>query len=85
MVPLYFKLHRYVEAIGYFSLREWRFENGNVQRVWNELDRADRELFPMSVASVNWIKYFDSYLAGVRRFLLKDSSEIDEGKVKQKR
>lgn len=65
-------MHYYQKTVKYFTLRNWIYSNGNTQQLWNKMNEADRHIFPMSMVKVHWPKYMDSYVYGIRKFLLKN-------------
>ena len=58
--------------ISYFSTRDWKFTNKNVQDLWQKLDEDDKKLFDFNIDELDWDRYFYSYVRGIRLYLLKD-------------
>lgn len=85
MVDGYRKIHKFGEVISYFSMREWNFKNDNIQRLWQMLKPADKEIFQFDIGSLDWDAYSYTYLRGARVYLLKDPLDtIPQGKTKYK-
>lgn len=63
------------DDMGYFSVREWKYCNENVQTLWNGLNDADKNIFGFSIRIISWEKYLKAYIMGIRVFLLKNASE----------
>jgi len=59
-------------VISYFSTRDWKFTNKNVQDLWQKLDEDDKKLFDFNIDELDWDRYFYSYVRGIRLYLLKD-------------
>lgn len=85
MMEVYKKIYKFTSSISYFATRSWKFSNKNTVEMWKKLDDRDKELFPFSMALVNWIQFFRFYLRGIRRYLLNEpDSTLNEAKKKQK-
>ncbi|XP_076312926.1 putative fatty acyl-CoA reductase CG5065 isoform X1 [Tachypleus tridentatus] len=72
MVQLYSRLNRAVNCLEYFTTHEWTFHSSNVQTLYKQLVGKDRETFDFSIKSLDWPKYFEDYVLGSRKFLLKE-------------
>jgi fatty acyl-CoA reductase len=72
MLKTYKKLHKYAEIVSYFSTRQWKFSNQNVQKMWSKMSEEDQEIFYFNLRNLNWDKYLGDGVMGVRTFLLKD-------------
>ncbi|KAL1502548.1 hypothetical protein ABEB36_007674 [Hypothenemus hampei] len=73
LFKIYKKIHKFSEALSYFSTREWKFSNNNVQILWDKMNKVDQKLFPMSMQTVSWLLFFKNYIRGVRKYILKES------------
>lgn len=83
LVKGYQKINKFTDVISYFSSREWKFTNDNVQSLWKKMSKRDRELFEFSMKNFNWDSYFYTYVRGARAYLLKDPlTTLPEGTVK---
>lgn len=86
LLKMYKKIHKLISVINYFCVREWKFSNDNVQKLYLKLSPEDRKLFPVSMENVNWMMFFKNYFLGMRRYLLKDpDSTIQTAKIKLER
>lgn len=72
LAQFYRRLDKYAAVVVYFSTREFKFEEGNADRLWNSLDSTDQEMFPFNMAAMDWNMYLRSYVLGCRQFLLKE-------------
>ena len=61
-----------MDVLNYFTLQEWKFTNDRVQGIIDKLDKKDKELFQMDMREVIWDTYFQTYIKGVRVYLIKD-------------
>lgn len=86
MLKVYKKIHKFSSVLSYFTTREISFCNTRTRELWDQTTVEDKELFPFSMAEVNWEEYFESYLAGIRRYLFKESDEmLPRARIKWKR
>ncbi|KAJ2943362.1 hypothetical protein O0L34_g12170 [Tuta absoluta] len=71
--PILWRLHKNVwnslARLERFIFTEWRFHNPNTRELAQKLNDADKQLFYIDIASINWESYFTSLLLGVRRYL----------------
>jgi len=72
LLKIYKKINKFCYVISYFSTRDWKFTDGNVQELWQKLDEDDRKLFDFNLDELDWEKYFYTYVRGIRLYLLKD-------------
>ncbi|RWS14634.1 putative fatty acyl-CoA reductase CG5065-like protein, partial [Dinothrombium tinctorium] len=78
---IYQKVHRAINALEYFTTNEWTFITDNFLTLLNEMSEEDKNIFYADVRRINWQSYMESYVLGVRRFLLKeDPSTIPEAR-----
>jgi len=72
------KMTTAMEALEFFSMREWTWEMNNSTMLYKELSKADKELFGYSFRQFKWNEYFESYMTGIREFALKQKPETME-------
>lgn len=68
-------LHNFLDETSYFSTRQWKFCNDNVQKLWNGLSPLDQQLFHFSMKDFDWDDYILEFLRNGRVYLLQDSME----------
>ncbi|XP_045538347.1 fatty acyl-CoA reductase wat [Papilio machaon] len=86
MLKVYSKIHKFSEVISYFCTREITFCNRRTRHLWDTTSQLDRQLFPFSMAEVDWDEYFDDYLLGIRRYLFKQTDDsLPRARIKWKR
>lgn len=82
----YKKIHKFLNVIEYFSMREWQFSNDNVKSLWRRMNLKDQQLFQFSMATFDWDVYFRTYIRGCRVYLLKDPLDtIPQGWIKYRK
>ena len=75
-----------MEVLNYFTLKEWQFSNEHVRSLADKLDSKDKELFPMDIKEVVWDTYFQTYIRGIRIYLMKDPLDtLPQARVKWQR
>jgi alcohol-forming fatty acyl-CoA reductase len=72
MTKLYAKIDQFSDVLSYFTTRQWDFSDTNVQGLHNECIEADKALFPLNIADLQWDSYLKSYMLGLRLHLLKE-------------
>lgn len=72
-VRLYRKAHRALAVSEFFTTNQWRFLSSNPIRLLDEMSPQDRKIFCFDVRQIDWKNYFESYIIGVRRFILKEN------------
>ncbi|KAK3909444.1 Putative fatty acyl-CoA reductase [Frankliniella fusca] len=68
------KLSKALSSLRFFTTREWRFTDDNVQALMSEMTHADRRVFNFDVSDLDWDAYLTTYVLGIRRFVLKEDS-----------
>lgn len=59
--------------MSYFGLREWKFENTNIQKVSGNLQAKDRTDLQFNMDNIDWIEYFHDYLPGIKKYFFKET------------
>ncbi|XP_023940543.1 fatty acyl-CoA reductase wat [Bicyclus anynana] len=86
MLKVYRKIHKFSSVISYFCTNEIKFCNRRTRELWEITSDLDKQLFPFSMSEVDWSAYFDDYLAGIRRYLFKESDDtLPQARIKWKR
>jgi len=85
-VDLYYKSIKYVEMMSKFSTKAWKFNDSNIRSLLSSLSHEDRELFCFDVTRLQWRDYLAEYIAGIRLFLLREStSTLPDARKRYKR
>lgn len=69
---LYRKAFRALSAFEFFFSKQWIFISKNPEVIWSKLSTRDRQMFYFNVREINWRAYFETYILGTRRYILKD-------------
>nr|CAD7197092.1 unnamed protein product [Timema douglasi] len=72
MVRVHDKLQRAVSCLEFFTTHEWRFTNDNMTRLMARLHPRDRKIFNFDIADLDWKVYWEQYVLGTRKFILKE-------------
>ncbi|XP_058793396.1 fatty acyl-CoA reductase wat-like [Phymastichus coffea] len=72
MLSIYKKIMKFMDVLNYFTTKEWQFKNDNVNALADKLHNKDRSLFYMDMRDVDWDLYFQSYIKGIRTYLMKE-------------
>jgi len=73
LVRLYGKAHHAMNCLEYYTTHQWKFVSQNPGRLLQKLNSQDRETFDFDVRKIEWKSYMETYVSGVRQFILKDS------------
>lgn len=69
---LYAKANKAFSCLEFFTTHQWRFISNNPIRLLNEMSAEDRKTFYIDVREIEWKSYFETFILGARRFVLKD-------------
>jgi fatty acyl-CoA reductase len=72
MVKIMGKLQRAIQALEYFTTRQWHFKCNNVLMLCDELQGQDKENFAFDIRKLHWPTYWEDYVLGTRKFILKE-------------
>ncbi|KAM7341395.1 fatty acyl-CoA reductase wat-like isoform 2-T4 [Cochliomyia hominivorax] len=75
LLNTYKKIHRFMNVIEYFAMRQWEFETDNVRRLWKKLSARDKDLFYFNMEKLDWDLFLQQYFRGIRQYLLQDPLE----------
>jgi len=83
---LYGKVGKAVEALEYFTRRQWYFKCANVVNLREILTDEEREMFFFDARKIDWDDYWVTYVKGARKFVLKeDESTYPQARENLKR
>ncbi|XP_050301949.1 fatty acyl-CoA reductase wat-like [Anthonomus grandis grandis] len=83
LMAAYRKVHKFSNVISYFSTREWHVKSDRVRNQQKVMCENDRELFFSDLKQLDWDEFFQTYLKGVRIYLLQDPLEtLETARVK---
>lgn len=82
---LYRKIKKYSDVIFFFTHKKFDFEHKNVPKLYEKLDERDKKLFNFDMEKLDWKKYVQDNVIGIRVILMKDPlTSIPEAKKRQK-
>lgn len=80
------KMHKFMDAIEPFCVRDWIFNNNNVQQMWLRLDSQDKINFKFSFKQFDWKHYLRNHMIGVKLYLFKENlSNLESAKKRLSR
>ncbi|XP_073965347.1 fatty acyl-CoA reductase wat-like isoform X2 [Choristoneura fumiferana] len=83
MLQFYNKVIHLAKILFYFTMQEWRFTDHGVRAMWGALDADDRVVFPFNIAEMSWDYHAETFLVGLRVYLVKDDlSTLPEARKK---
>jgi fatty acyl-CoA reductase len=86
MVRRYEKLHRAVNSFEYFMTRSWNFSINNVMMLNDQLEGVDKVLFNFDIRQLDWPNYWEDYVLGIRKHILKEEdSSLPKARRKLRR
>jgi len=79
MWKLICKMHKAMQALEYFSTRQWSWSNDNVHALNDELDEQDKALFNCDLRKLPaWDSFLENYILGIRQYICKSSPDTLE-------
>ncbi|XP_034942280.1 fatty acyl-CoA reductase wat-like isoform X2 [Chelonus insularis] len=72
MVKAVTKVQKFLSVIQPFSLKNWTFDNKNIQALWKQLEQEDKKNFKFSLSHFDWKHYLRNHILGVRLYLFKE-------------
>lgn len=61
-----------MKLLQFFTLRELKFDNGNIRRLWSSMSEDDRETFWYDLDELDWTSYARNYYYGIRKHILRE-------------
>jgi len=75
-----------MDVLNYFATQEWKFTNDRLHALIGKLTFKDREKFYCDIRDVDWNVYFETYIRGIRVYLIKDPIDtLPQARVKWQR
>ncbi|EZA57926.1 Putative fatty acyl-CoA reductase [Ooceraea biroi] len=86
LLKVYKKIHKFMDVLNYFATQEWMFTNDRLHALLAKLTFKDRQHFYCDVRDVDWNVYFETYILGIRLYLIKDPLDtLHQARVKWQR
>ena len=68
---------KHAQVLAPFFTNEWIWNRSNVEKLWDEMNEKDREIFDFDMKEFDYPKYLDNYIKGIRKYVFKqDPSSI---------
>lgn len=75
-----------MDVLNYFATQEWIFTNERFHALMAKLTSKDRETFFCDIQNLDWNVYFETYISGIRVYLIKDPLDtLPQARVKWQR
>lgn len=75
MLKTYRKIHKFSDVLAYFTSRDWKFSNLQVQQMWRQLSKRDQEVFPFNIGDIQWEDAVRELIPGLRIYILHEPKE----------
>ncbi|XP_072948530.1 fatty acyl-CoA reductase wat-like [Epargyreus clarus] len=86
MLKFYKKVSKLATILFYFSTQDWKFSDDGVRSMWRSLSSQDRVVFPFSISDMSWDYMTETFLLGLRVYLVKDDlSTLPEARRRWRR
>uniref|UniRef100_A0A915JAJ5 Fatty acyl-CoA reductase C-terminal domain-containing protein n=1 Tax=Romanomermis culicivorax TaxID=13658 RepID=A0A915JAJ5_ROMCU len=86
LIRIYRKLFRAVNTLEYFTSRQWHFQSKMIVNLYSDLSPQDKKNFNIDVTQIDWERYLENYVIGVKRYILKEQmSNILKARLQLKR
>ncbi|RZF44559.1 hypothetical protein LSTR_LSTR001317 [Laodelphax striatellus] len=80
-LKIYRKIHKFSTVISFFANNQWKFTNDRVRILWSKMSESDKKDFNFDMDSVNWDKFAQNNVKGIRIYLFQDTPDtIPTGK-----
>jgi len=74
MLKVMGKLQRAIQALEWFTTRQWHFKCNNVLMLSDQLQGQDKEAFAFDIRDLHWPTYWEDYVLGTRKYILKEEN-----------
>lgn len=68
-------------CLNFYTIRQWRFISDNAITLLSSMSAEDRRIFYFDVREINWRQYITNYVAGTKKYILKDYSTPEEARI----
>lgn len=68
-------------CLNFYTIRQWRFISANAIHLLDKMSEEDRQTFYFDVRQINWNEYIHNYVAGTRKYILKDTTTSEKARV----
>ncbi|XP_063924651.1 fatty acyl-CoA reductase wat-like [Zophobas morio] len=72
-VEKYRRLNRTLDLLAYFGTKTWKFDDGNVVELWNDMNDADKRQFCFNMENIDFNSYGRHLVMGARYYLFHET------------
>ncbi|KAM7299711.1 putative acyl-CoA reductase [Ixodes scapularis] len=83
MVEVVEKYKKFFEVATFLSIRSWKFSTDNFLQLHENCTQQDKEIFYIDIRPLNWESYWEDYVKGIRRHVLKQEPPMVADRQKQ--
>jgi len=73
MIKAYQKIEKLSNSLSKFATTKYEFANSNVRQLITSSSEEDRKIFNLDIKTLDWKKYWETYIPGAREYLIKES------------
>lgn len=85
LVKLHTNINRSLSRLEPFIFNEWFFDNKKALELHRSLNEEDQKLFTLDIGPIEWDKYFDSLVKGVKVYLQNEPLSNYEKAIKKQK
>ncbi|XP_033209163.1 fatty acyl-CoA reductase wat-like isoform X2 [Belonocnema kinseyi] len=85
LYKVYKKGNKLLRVTRFFLLWNWTFESKKVQSLWKKLSKADKELIPFDLTTIDWEDVATKHWNGTLKYALRDFATTEERMRKSNR
>lgn len=63
------------EILDHFGTHQWQFSDDNVRDLLKQMSAHDQQQFQVDVRAIDWNRYMETYMLGMREHLCKQKPE----------
>ncbi|KFM82941.1 putative fatty acyl-CoA reductase, partial [Stegodyphus mimosarum] len=75
MVNFYRRIHGIMDNLQHYTTHRFVFRTPNMQRLISLAAPEDVQMFPLDQSQLNWKRYIENYVLGVRRYYMHESDD----------
>ncbi|KAL3272791.1 hypothetical protein HHI36_014251 [Cryptolaemus montrouzieri] len=74
MSSIYQTVNKFTRCTAFAATRQWKHQNDNIQKLWDDLSSVDQQIFSFSLSksNINWNEYMKILTAGLKLYLYKE-------------
>lgn len=80
----YKKIHKLLDVLAFFSVRQWQMVDGNVQKLWDKLSPDDKKIYYFDMEQLDWLSYCKTSCYGIRQYIINDPMDTIPKAIKRR-